>query len=256
MSVRFLDLDFESEIQSSEPFHPRWGDIQPSEALDAAAAIKTIALDEGKPIPALPAFHYPEANSLYFKLNFADNGASFVSVSLTYNRRAIPGEDVHVQVKLFSSVLYPSRRIASISLRITVPGNQVNNVEPRVWLGTWGQVNVTETETSQVTLDVTGTLKPFLDASAENKQKKSIKRSATETSRQEIHGAVEGKDAFWSITEASGLCDEKGIRGSMDLRFTLKGQPRTFLYELNVVEVVDGKMVPHYSRRAFLSRFW
>ncbi|KAH9964045.1 hypothetical protein BGW80DRAFT_1348357 [Lactifluus volemus] len=222
-------------------------------------AIKTVRLDASKPIPALCAFQYPELKPLYFKLSFADDGASFVSASITYDHKVIPGEGVHVQVKLHSFAHHPSRRIASISLRIKVPDNKISNVEPATRFSDEGPMEVTGTETSEVRRIVTGRLNTFVDASAEGQNHKSITRSATETNRQVIQGILEGRDAFWSIKEADGATGGKGIRGSMDLSFILEMQPRRFLYDLYVVDDMNGTQTPYVLRsgRGFWSgRFW
>src|ERR1700761_8160331 len=127
--ARFLDLDF----QAAPPgrFPARAGNVLSSEKANAESVEINFRQDEIEPTPPLPAFNYETAPS-YFKCDIADAGSSFVSVTFIPEQLVIPGDTVRVNVKLLCLAHDPRLRIASVSLRVIVPDNEVRSVEPQI----------------------------------------------------------------------------------------------------------------------------
>jgi hypothetical protein len=234
--VRFLSLDF----QDAAGYYPMTrGDISPSEKVDAESILTNIRLDESGPTPPLPAFNY-KTSPTYFKCDIADQGSSFVSVTFTPDQLVIPGDFVHVNVKLLCLTHDPRLRIASVSLRVIVPDNDVRIVEPRNL--SIGEGVVVVHRTDRANRDRAGEVRLGTGrAETRTTEETIIQLSGEEAIYCDIRGDLDNNNAVWSV-KANG---SQGIRGNVEqLSFALGRQPREILYICSVSAMMDGESVP------------
>ena len=238
--VRFLSLDFQAAAPGYYREESSSFDIAPErERVDAESILTNIQLDESGPIPPLPAFDFETAPT-YFKCDIADQGSSFVSVTFTPDRLVIPGDAVHVKVKLLCLTHDPRLRIASVSLRVIVPDNEVKWVEPRNL--SIGEGVVVVHRTDRANTDRAGELRLGTGrAEIRRTEETTIQRSGEEAIYCDIRGDLDNNNAVWSV-KANG---SQGIRGNVEqLSFALERKPREILYMCSVSAMMDGESVP------------
>jgi hypothetical protein len=235
--VRFLSLDFQAAAPGHYP--ARAGNIPSSEKGDAESVLTNFRPDECGPTPPLPGFNHKTAPT-YFKCNIADEGSSFVSVTFTPDQLVIPGDLVRVNVKLLCLTHDPRLRIASVSLRVIVPDNDVRSVEPRNLLIGEGVVVVHRTD--RANRDRAGELRLGTGrAETRTTEETIIQRSGEEAIYCDIRGDLDNNNAVWSV-KANG---SQGIRGNVEqLSFALGRPPREILYMCSVSAMMDGESVP------------
>jgi hypothetical protein len=232
-----LSLDFQAATPGRYP--KTWGNRSSSEKVDAESVLTHIRPDESGSTPPLPAFNYKTAPT-YFKCNIADQGSSFVSVTFTPDQLVIPGDAVRVKVKLLCLTHDPRLRIASVSLRVIVPDNEVRDVEPQNL--SIGEGVVVVHRTDRANRDRTGELRLGTGrGEARTTEETVIQRSGEEAIYCDIRGDLDNNNAVWSV-KANGA---QGIRGNVEqLSFALGRQPREILYICSVSAMMDGESVP------------
>ncbi|KAH8986265.1 hypothetical protein EDB86DRAFT_2259294 [Lactarius hatsudake] len=84
---------------------------------------------ERAPTPPLFPYDYKTRPS-YLKCGIADGGSSHVSVIFAPTQAVIPGDPVRVEVTLTCITHSPGLRIVSVTLGVTVPGDEVKDLAP------------------------------------------------------------------------------------------------------------------------------
>ena len=237
MVARFLDLDFQAAAPGRFP--AREGKKLYPEKADAESIETNFRQDESGPAPPLPAFKY-KTDPTYFKCDIADAGSSFVSVTFTPDELVIPGDAVRVNVKLLCLAHDPRLRIASVSLRVIVPDNEVRSVEPRIL--SIGEGVVVVHRTNRANMDRAGELRLGTGRGETRRTEESVIQSSGEEAVScDIRGDLDNNNAVWSI-RTNGA---QGIRGNVEqLSFTLGRHPCEFLYICSVSAIMDGQSVP------------
>ena len=234
-----MSRHFQATAPGYYPITIAQGHRPSEENADAESVLTNFRPDEYGPTPPLPAFKY-EIAPTYFKCNIADEGSTFVSVTFTPDKLVIPGDAVPVKVKLLCLTHDPRLRIASVSLRVIVPDNEVKWVEPRNLSVGEGVVLVHRTDTANTAR--AGELRLGTGhAEIRRTEETTIQRSGEEAIYFDIRGDLDNNNAVWSV-KANGA---QGIRGSVEqLSFALGRQPREILYMCSVSAMMDGESVP------------
>ncbi|KAH9007989.1 hypothetical protein EDB83DRAFT_2323490 [Lactarius deliciosus] len=236
----FLDPDFQAAVPGCFP--AKIGPMSFSEKADAENVVANIQLDESEPAPPLPAFNYETAPS-YLRCDIADQGSSFVSVTFIPDQLVVPGDAVHVNVKLLCLAHDPRLRIVSVSLRVVVPDNEVRIVEPQKLTIGEGVVVVHRTDTANTGIAANIRLG---SAGGDTSSTKVIttQRTGEEAISRDIRGDVDRNNAVWSIKDNGA----QGIRGNVEeLSFTLERQPGEFLCICSVSAMMeDGRMITRH----------
>src|SRR6266702_2566015 len=248
--ARYLDPDFQAATPGYFPARDGTNLRLPSEMVDVEGTVTDIRLDESEPTPPLPAFNHKTPPS-YLKCDIADQGSSFVSVTFTPDQLVIPGDAVHVHVKLLCLTHDPRLRIASVSLRVVVPDSEVRSVEPQKLLIGEGVVVVHRTD--RANRDRAAEVRLGTARRETTRTEETItQRSGEEAISCDIRGDVDRNNAVWSI-KANGT---QGIRGSVEqLSLTLWRPPREILCICSVSAMMDdGSMITRHVRSG--ARSW
>ncbi len=235
--VRFLHPGFQAAAPGY--FRGRSGNVSRSEKADAESVVTNTQLDESEPTPDLPAFNHKTAPT-YLRCNIADEGSSFVSVTFTPDQLVIPGHVVRVNVKLLCLTHDPRLRIASVSLRVVVPDNQVRSVEPQKLLIDEGVMAVRRTDRTNRN-DTAGLVLGPARLGTGVTTDTAIDRAWDDAISFDIRGGVDHNNAVWSIKDNGA----QGIRGNVEqLSFTLWEPPRQILCMCSVSAMMEGGSVP------------
>ncbi|KAK7001740.1 hypothetical protein R3P38DRAFT_3044191 [Favolaschia claudopus] len=206
-------------------------------------------------IPSIPAFDFPLAKPLQFKVSLGERGHSYVQVTLKYEVVARPGEPTFVDVAL-DCVSTAERCITSVSLKVVAPGLTMGGVcfPDATTLGSPKSVNV-ET-TSALTSDHHGDLNftiphtPLGGTAGGSKQTEQTKKeSGTRESQPSIEGVVSGVDtAHWVIEGRRGVGERERVPKILgSISFVLQEKPTDFEYEFYVTTTKRGQKPKEHS---------
>jgi len=222
---------------------------------------ESISLREQSPRPKLPPFDYPKASPMDFFVKVADGGHTLVYISLEYNHISSPDDSTLVRVKLDCKAA-GVRRISSVSLHITIPGDEVVELEPKE------RIDSKEVVTEFVAIDQHGTnfglegvgvnspvgVGVDVNVNATKKKERQVGHQGTISSRKTIRGnIIKNNTIYWSVKEAVNGLGGDGLEGEQgEMWFVLKGKPSMFEYDCQIEHVKDFK---RQTKRA-MSKTW
>ncbi|KAF5365062.1 hypothetical protein D9758_010961 [Tetrapyrgos nigripes] len=220
-------------------------------------------------LPRLPKFCYPKAKELDFEVKFADQGHSFLNVSLSYDEWSSPEELIIVQVKIYCTTGDAFRRISAVSLKISIPETEITAIYPEEKNGAMDlptEFTTSEKETGaygfqKLAINLPGGGGAEFEGGGNKGQENELSQKGTMHSRSTMQGSVLGRSSVvhWSIKEAAA--NEKvgyGITGKQgEMGFVLKGKPDRFEYDCAVMHVKNGKEdVKRKASRAWIQRLF
>ncbi|KAF8176735.1 hypothetical protein K438DRAFT_1846680 [Mycena galopus ATCC 62051] len=208
---------------------------------------------DSEPAPGLPAFPFPSAAPLEYKLHLGEKGHSYVKATLKYETCEPPGQPTLVNVQL-ECVGTSDRCISSVSLKITSPDQTVRDVKSpeanKFGAQTPVHVEVTKRQTAEHhgELHFAAAQVPFgADAGASRQNEQTQSESGTRQSQMHIKGSVYSKDtAHWAVDGARGVGERDCVPDELQgMSFVLEEKPAVFLYECYVTTVKNGQRKEH-----------
>jgi hypothetical protein len=190
----------------------------------------------------LPLFLFPWAEPRTFSRGFADCGHSLVEISITYNREAIPGEPILLNVTLKCRAI--GKRVSEVSIQIAVPNGEVEDVQspPFMVLEREGETQVKFITRNEQKLGVDAGV-PHVGLVVSGARVTEEERSGTlPTTQMSITGdSLRGDTASWLIKEATTLRGGAGLPARLsDMSFTLAKQPEAFRFDC-LIRIGGGK---------------
>ncbi|KAJ7464432.1 hypothetical protein FB451DRAFT_1370216 [Mycena latifolia] len=222
-------------------FPPKYiGSLEPNSAQDGAGNLNDKSPGQ---IPDLPPFHFPKASRSYFKsCAFGERSHSYLQVTLDYETLARPGDSTPVNVTL-DCIAAGERRITSVSLMITSPGQTVKDVGCAQSPGGQQSIHVEATREIENERHRDGSLAvpniPLeITAGGSHQQEETVVEPGTRELKIQCF-KKDGSTAHWVVKGAEGVDGRRGdVPATMKLSFILEEKPAIFQYGYSMTTVV------------------
>ncbi|KAL4263367.1 Ubiquitin-like domain-containing protein [Pleurotus pulmonarius] len=190
------------------------------------------------PRPPLPPFSYPREPPIPLLVRLGDEGRSFSRIQMTFpNHNIVPGARIPVDLRVECCPI-PPRRITSIMIVLSFPGNDIGDINPTLLLGPQTRANETEFWEKQVLTAKADDLANPTNFGIHLIHDWEEKLAAMRTTRMVVQGtSVGGDTALWMLTEDAG----KGLPIEMTMSLSLRHRPRRLEYSCIVTHALREK---------------